>query len=184
MNNNKYKNLPNILTSIRILVIPVIIITFYFDDRALAHQLSAAFFLLASITDWLDGYLARKYSLETNFGKMLDPIADKLLVGSVLLMLVKFGKADEIPCILILMREFFIAGLREFLAGIRVSVPVSNLSKVKTFMQMAALFILLLGSTGSKIESLDLIGQVVLWLAAILTVVTGFVYIQASRKYF
>ena len=89
MIDKKYKNLPNLLTSIRIFVIPVIIITFYFDDRAFAHQLSASFFLLASITDWLDGYLARKYSLETNFGKMLDPIADKLLVGSVLLMLVK-----------------------------------------------------------------------------------------------
>jgi len=184
MLSKKYKKLPNILTLIRIFVIPVIIITFYFDDIVFAHQLSAAFFLLACLTDWLDGYLARKYSLETNFGKMLDPIADKLLVGSVLLMLVKFGKAGEVPCILILMREFFIAGLREFLAGIRVSVPVSNLAKTKTFMQMAALFILLLGSTGSKIASLDLIGQVVLWLAAILTLVTGFVYFRASLKYF
>jgi CDP-diacylglycerol--glycerol-3-phosphate 3-phosphatidyltransferase len=102
----------------------VIVVAFYFDDVVFSHQLSAALFLLASLTDFLDGYLARKYSLETNFGRMLDPIADKLLIGAVLIMLVKFHKANEIPCILILMREFFIAGLREFLAEIRVSVPV------------------------------------------------------------
>ncbi len=180
----KYKNLPNILTFIRIAVIPVIIGTFYFDDITFAHQLGSAFFLLACITDFLDGYLARRYSLETNFGKMLDPIADKLLIGSVLLMLVKFGKANEIPCILILMREFFIAGLREFLAQIKVSVPVSNLAKIKTFMQMAALFILLLGSTGSGIGFLDTFGQLALWVAAILTLITGFSYFKASLKYF
>ena len=83
--NKIYRHLPNILTGIRVAVIPIIIITFYFDDIVIAHQLSASLFMIASITDFLDGYLARKYNLESNFGKMLDPIADKLLIGSVLL---------------------------------------------------------------------------------------------------
>jgi cardiolipin synthase len=181
---HKYRNLPNILTTIRIAVIPIIISMFYFDDKKLAHQLSSACFLLACITDFFDGYIARKFHIETNFGRMLDPVADKILVGSILIMLVKFDKVDELPCILILTREFLIAGLREFLAQLRVSVPVSGLSKIKTFMQMAALFILLLGSKGSGIEILSEIGNLTLWVAAILTLITGWSYLRASMKYF
>jgi cardiolipin synthase len=98
-------------------------------------------------------------------------------------MLVKFEKVNELPCILILMREFFIAGLREFLAQLRVSVPVSNLSKIKTFMQMAALFILLLGTKGSGLDNFSEFGQVMLWIAAILTMITGWSYFHASMKY-
>lgn len=180
----KLKNVPNILTLIRICVIPIIIITFYFDDTVFAHRLGAFLFLLAAVTDFFDGYLARKYNLETNFGKMLDPIADKLLIGAVLLMLVKFNKVNEIPCILILMREFFIAGLREFLAELHVSVPVSKLAQVKTFMQMSALFLLLLGSTGSKLLWLDDLAKATLWLAAVLTIVTGYHYFKACLRYF
>jgi CDP-diacylglycerol--glycerol-3-phosphate 3-phosphatidyltransferase len=115
---------------------------------------------------------------------MLDPIADKLLIGAVLIMLVKLHKANEIPCILILMREFFIAGLREFLAEIRVSVPVSNLAKVKTFMQMTALFLLLLGSTGSKLFFVDSLGHIALWISALLTLITGYAYFRAALRYF
>jgi len=180
----KFKNIPNYLTIVRICVIPVIIITFYFDDAIFAHRLGALLFCLAAITDFLDGYLARKYNLVTNFGKMLDPIADKLLIGAILMMLVKFNKAGEIPCILILMREFFIAGLREFLGEIKVSMPVSNLAKAKTFMQMLAIFILLLGTAGSSIPYFDQIGQFMLWLAAFLTIITGYYYFKASMKYF
>jgi CDP-diacylglycerol--glycerol-3-phosphate 3-phosphatidyltransferase len=180
----KYKNLPNILTVFRICVIPVIVITFYFDDKIFAHRLGAFLFALAAVTDFLDGYLARSYGLETKFGKMLDPIADKLLVGAVLLMLVAFRKVAELPCLLILMREFFIAGLREFLAEIHVSVPVSKLAQVKTFIQMFSLFLLLLGSKGSGIGVMDSIGQVFLWIASIVTIFTGYVYFKASLKYF
>lgn len=182
--NKNLKNLPNILTIFRICVIPVIVITFYFDDKVFAHRLAAFLFALAAVTDFLDGYLARTYGLETKFGKMLDPIADKLLVGAVLLMLVAFRKVNELPCLLILMREFFIAGLREFLAEIRVSVPVSKLAQVKTFVQMVALLLLLLGSKGSGVNAMDAIGQVFLWLAAIVTIFTGYVYFKASLKYF
>lgn len=177
------KKIPNILTGLRILVIPIIILTFYFEDRIFAHQIAALLFVLAGVTDFLDGYIARKYNLQSKFGIMLDPIADKLLVGSVLIMLVKFDRAGEIPCVLIMVREFTVAGLREFLAGVKVSVPVSNIAKLKTFMQMAALTVLLLGSKASGIESLDSIGQLMLWITVFLTIFTGYSYLKASSKY-
>jgi cardiolipin synthase len=178
-----YKQLPNTLTLIRIVIIPIIILTFYFDDKIFSHRLAAILFLIAGITDFFDGYLARKYNLHSNFGRMLDPIADKLLVGCILIMLVKFDKASEVPCLLILSREFLISGLREFLAELRVSVPVSRLAKFKTAIQMIALFILLLGSKGSNIEYMDIIGHIALWIAASLTIFTGYSYLQASRSH-
>ena len=177
------KQIPNILTVTRIVVIPIIILTFYFEDAVFAHKLGAGLFALACLTDFFDGYLARKFNLQSRFGIMLDPIADKLLVGSVLMMLVKFERAQEIPCLLILIRELIVTGLREFLAQVHVSVPVSELAKVKTAVQMGALTILILGSKGSGIESLDIIGQVSIWIASILTMVTGYSYLKASIKY-
>lgn len=177
------RNLPNYLTILRIIAIPVIVMSFYFEDSKFAHRLGASIFAIASITDFLDGYLARKYNLVSKFGAMLDPIADKVLVGCVLLMVVKYNKADEIPCLLILAREFTVAGLREFLAQIRVSVPVSRLAKVKTAIQMVALTMLILGSTGSGIHHLDLIAHIFLWVSAVLTIVTSFSYLQASSSY-
>ena len=181
---NQYKHLPNILTAVRIGVIPIIVLTFYFDDTTFAHQLSAFLFLIACITDFFDGYIARKFNIESNFGKMLDPIADKILVGTILIMLAKFEKVNELPCILILTREFAVAGLREFLAEIQVSVPVSRLAKIKTFIQMAALFILLLGTQGSGIPYLSEFGQIVLWIAATITLFTGWSYFRAAIRYF
>ncbi|MEM6339264.1 MAG: CDP-diacylglycerol--glycerol-3-phosphate 3-phosphatidyltransferase [Pseudomonadota bacterium] len=177
------KNVPNYLTILRMIAIPIIIMSFYFDDSKFAHRLGAVIFALASLTDFFDGFLARKYNLVSSFGTMFDPIADKVLVGCVLLMLVKFGRADEVPCLLILSREFVVAGFREFLAQVRVSVPVTWLAKTKTCIQMVAMTMLLLGSTGSGIESLDLIGHICLWIAAILTVITGYSYLKASIKY-
>lgn len=181
---NIYKSLPNYLTATRILVIPIIVLTFYFEHSRLAHQIGAVLFTIASITDFLDGYLARKYNLVSRFGRMFDPIADKLLIGTVIIMLVKTNRVNEVPCILILAREFFVAGLREFLAQIRVSVPVSRLGKVKTFLQMTSLIILILGSVGSGIASLDWIGQIFLWFTAALTIITGFSYLRSCIKYF
>ncbi len=177
------KNIPNILTVTRIAVIPIIVLTFYFEDVVFAHRLGAGLFVLACVTDFLDGYLARKFNLQSSFGIMLDPIADKLLVASVLLMLVKFDRAQELPCLLILTRELTVAGLREFLAQVHVSVPVSELAKVKTAVQMVALAILILGSKGSGMEYMDIVGQVTIWIAAILTVVTGYSYFKACTKY-
>lgn len=175
-----FKQLPNFMTIFRILIIPVIVITFYFDDIKFAHRIAAILFFLAGLTDFLDGFLARRYNLQSNLGRILDPIADKLLVGSILLMVVKFNKANEIPCMLILAREILISGLREFLAEVRVSVPVSQLAKIKTTVQMFALFILLLSDNGSL---LNLIGHLSLWLAAILTLITGYSYLKASKDY-
>ena len=178
------KNIPNYLTIIRILVIPIIVLSFYLENSKLAHQIGAVSFIFASITDFFDGYIARKFNIVSNFGELFDPIADKLLVGCVLIMLVKKGRVGEIPCLLILAREFLVAGLREFLAQIRVSVPVSRLAKVKTFVQMFALTILILGSKGSGISYLDLMGQIALWVAAALTVITGYSYFKACSDYF
>ncbi len=176
-------NIPNLLTFFRILIIPIIVLTFYFEDVVLARRIAALLFLIACITDYFDGFIARKFNIETPLGKMLDPVADKILVGCILLMLVRFRKAEVIPCLLILSREFLISGLREFLATVKISVPVSRIAKVKTTIQMSALFILLLGSVGSGIESFDYIGKIALWIAAILTIITGYSYMKASFDY-
>jgi cardiolipin synthase (CMP-forming) len=178
------RNFPNYLTIARILVIPIIILSFYLDNSIIARKLGAILFVLASVTDFFDGYFARKYNYITTFGRMFDPIADKLLVGCVIIMLVKKNMANEVPCILILAREFFVAGLREFLAEIHISVPVTHLAKVKTFIQMSALTLLILGSKGSGIEWLDIFAHTLLWIAAILTLITGHSYFKACSKYF
>ncbi len=178
------KNLPNYLTILRIIAIPLLILSFYFDDSKFAHRLGGIIFAIASLTDFFDGYIARKYNIVSGFGKMFDPIADKVLVGCILLMLVKFDRADEIPCLLILAREFAVAGLREFLAQVRVSVPVTHLAKIKTTMQMVSITMLIVGSIGSGIKHLDLIAHIFLWISAILTIISGYSYIRACRRYF
>jgi cardiolipin synthase len=161
----------------------IIVMTFYLDNP-FSHRLGAILFILASITDFFDGYIARKFNLVSNFGKMFDPIADKILVGCVIIMLLKKDMVVEVPCLLILAREFLVSGLREFLALVKVSVPVSRLAKVKTFLQMFALSILILGSKGSGIVYMDLLGEIILWIAAFLTIITGYSYFKACSKYF
>lgn len=178
------KNIPNYLTIIRILAIPIIVVSFYFEGSVFAHRVGAMVFAIASITDFLDGYLARKYRIVSSFGQMFDPIADKVLVGCTLLMLVKFGRAGEIPCLLILARELVVAGLREFLAQVKVSVPVTRMAKVKTFVQMTAVTLLIIGPIGSGLEWLDYIGHALLWGAATMTLLTGYSYLKACSKYF
>ena len=179
----QFKDIPNLITLFRIITIPIIILTFYFDDLVFAHRVGAVLFAIASLSDFVDGFIARKFNIISGFGKMFDPIADKVLVGTVLLMLVKFRKVDIIPCLLILSREFVVSGLREFLAEIKVSVPVSNLGKIKTFVQMGSITLLLLGSKGSAIESLDSIAECLLWFAAFLTLISSFSYLKASKDY-
>ena len=188
------KNLPNILTMFRVAIIPILISSFYIEGK-LYHWVAASLFLLASITDFFDGYLARLLKAQSSLGKFLDPIADKLLVASVILMLVHFdyiARFDIIPAIAILCREIMVSGLREFLAQINVSVPVSNLSKIKTAVQMVAIFLLLLGIEGpsiaevetfTKINLTELLGRISLWIAAILTIITGYAYLKAGLKY-
>ena len=176
------KQLPNILTISRIISIPLILI-FYYIGGKYGEMISAFLFFLACVTDFLDGYLARIYAAQSKLGRFLDPIADKLLVGSVILLLVYYKQADLLPAIAIICREILVSGLREFLAEISVSVPVSNLAKVKTGFQMSAIFMLLLGGEQIGIPYLDDLGNVALWIAAGLTIFTGYVYLRAALKH-
>lgn len=176
------KNLPNILTLSRILVIPLLVAAFY-TGGVLSHRVAAGLFLLASITDFFDGYLARAWSIQSRLGRFLDPIADKLLVGAAILILVHTRNADILPALAIICREILVSGLREFLAELRISMPVSRLAKLKTGLQMGAIFLLLLGSKGSGIEATEIVGRIALWFAAALTVFTGYAYLRAGLKH-
>lgn len=181
------KNLPNYLTYFRIAVIPLLVLVFFLKGNW-GYWLSAGLFMLAGITDWLDGYVARKWQVESAVGRFLDPIADKLLVATALLLLVQSNtdemtRADIIPAIAIVCREILVSGLREFLAEIRVSVPVSKLAKWKTAVQMAAIFLLLLGAGGPDWLHAELLGRFFLWLAAGLTLLTGYAYVKTGWKY-
>ncbi|NDF12890.1 MAG: CDP-diacylglycerol--glycerol-3-phosphate 3-phosphatidyltransferase [Proteobacteria bacterium] len=177
-----WKSLPNLLTISRIIIIPIVVAAFYIEGK-MAHWVAASLFAYASVTDYVDGYLARLWHQESSLGRFLDPIADKLLIAAALLMLVKTGRADVIPAILIVCREILVSGLREFLAELRISVPVSRLAKIKTAVQMLALFLLLLGSRGSGYDWMDGFANGVLWIAAALTIVTGYAYLKAGAKH-
>jgi cardiolipin synthase len=177
------RSLPNYLTLSRIIVIPLVLLVYYFGEGAFAHQLSAGLFLVAGLTDILDGYLARAWGVQSNLGRFMDPVADKLLVGSLILVMVDVHAIHILPALAIICREILVSGLREFLADLHISVPVSKLAKIKTFVQMSALFWLLLGTKGSGIEYADLFANIISWLAAILTVVTGYAYLQASLRW-
>ena len=179
-----FKNLPNLLTASRIIVITFIIFAMLFEESVFWHRLAAILFLYACFTDFLDGYIARSFSIQSKLGQFLDPVADKLLVGSVIVVLVHYDRADLFPAIAIIGREILVSGLREFLSDLSVSVPVSKLSKVKTFVQMAAIFILVLGNKGTGLVFIDAIGHFSLWVAAILTLITGYAYLRISCKYF
>ena len=179
-------NLPNMLTLSRIGVIPPLILLFYWDDP-LAGWVSMGLLTLAGVTDYLDGYFARTRRQISRLGRMLDPIADKLLVTSVILMLVAFDRAPLFASLVILCRELLVSGLREFLAELRVSVPVTRLAKWKTVIQMVAIGFLLVGEAGpvffAPYVTTVLIGEILLWSAAGLTLVTGFDYVRAGLKH-
>lgn len=189
-----YRTLPNMLTTFRILIIPFLIASFYIEGK-LYHWVAAILFLVAGITDFFDGYLARSMQLQSKLGAFLDPIADKLLVAAAIIMLVHFddiGKYDIIPAYAILGREIMVSGLREFLAKTDVSLPVTRLAKVKTAVQMVALGLLLWGVEGpsfAEVEQLttitltELVGRVLLWTAAILTLITGYAYLKAGLQH-
>lgn len=181
------KQLPNYLTYFRIAVIPLLILVFFLKGNW-GYYLSAGLFCLAGVTDWLDGYVARVFSAQSAIGRFLDPIADKLLVATALLLLVQSNtdevtRTDIIPAIAIVCREILVSGLREFLAEIRVSVPVSRLAKWKTAVQMAAIFLLLLGAGGPDWLHAGGLGRILLWLAAVLTLVTGYAYLKTGLKH-
>lgn len=173
-------NLPNIMTMGRILVIPFVAgLCFVEDDYA--RWLACGLFVLAALTDFFDGMIARRWNQVSDFGRFLDPIADKLLVGALLLALAATGDLAGwaiLPAIIILCREIFISGLREFLGGKKVIVHVTKLAKWKTTAQLVALGLLIAGPAGP--DFVPLAGQVFLALAAVLTVITGYDYFRAS----
>ncbi|MEZ5690052.1 MAG: CDP-diacylglycerol--glycerol-3-phosphate 3-phosphatidyltransferase [Rickettsiales bacterium] len=179
------KNIPNYLTYFRIVIIPVLIVVFFLTDYIgrSGYYISAFLFALASFTDWLDGYAARLWQAQSNIGRFLDPIADKLLVATVLLLMVAENRVSVIPAIAIVCREILVSGLREYLAEIRIGVPVSKLSKFKTAAQMLAIFLLLLGAGAPSWLYADFLGNILLWLAAALTVVTGYAYLKTGMKH-
>lgn len=172
------KQIPNVLTISRVAMAPIIIAIYYSNFGLFSKQLSAIIFLIASLTDFLDGYLARFYNVQSDFGRFLDPVADKILVTMVMLMLLDLGKAQLIPAIAIVCREIFVSALREFLANFKLTIPVTILAKLKTIFQMSAIFLLLLGNEASYFPYTEQVGQFTLWLAAILTIVTGFAYFK------
>ncbi len=188
-------NLPNMLTYGRIVAVPLVVICFFVegDLRSTEFARWSAFliFILASATDYLDGYLARIWQQTSNIGRMLDPIADKLLVATCLLLLAadtdhRGGIAGWSlwAAIIILCREILVSGLREYLAALKVSVPVTRLAKWKTAIQMVAIALLLLGPAGDKIVPYwTQTGIALLWIAAIVTLYTGYDYFRAGAKH-
>jgi CDP-diacylglycerol--glycerol-3-phosphate 3-phosphatidyltransferase len=178
------RSLPNILTFLRIIIIPFIVFVFYFfESDAKGRLLIALLFTTAAITDFLDGYFARILAVQSTLGKFFDPIADKLLVVSCLVILIHSNNADMLPALAIICREILVSGLREFLADIRVSIPVSRLAKIKTFFQMGAIFLLLLGNEGSGFYFTNHFGNLALWIAALLTIITGYIYLSSSLQH-
>ncbi|HYL31609.1 MAG TPA: CDP-diacylglycerol--glycerol-3-phosphate 3-phosphatidyltransferase [Stellaceae bacterium] len=177
--------LPNLLTLSRIVAIPLVIVTFYVT-APLGPWLGCVIFSLAAVTDWLDGRLARMWQQQSELGRFLDPVADKLLVATTLFMLAAYDRLSAVsilPALVILMREIMVSGLREHLAGLRVGMPVSKLAKWKTFIQMLAIGFLLVGNAGPAALHNRAVGEVLLWLAAVLTVKTGYDYLRAGLSH-
>ena len=178
-------SLPNLLTVSRILVIPIVIGSFYVSGDY-ARWFACALFSAAAVTDWLDGHMARRWQQQSEIGRFLDPIADKLLVSATLFMLTAFGRLSAqavLPALVILCREILVSGLREYLAGLRVGMPVSRLAKWKTVIQMVAIGFLIVGDAGPAFLPVRTIGEFLLWLAALLTLVTGYDYLQAGLRH-
>jgi cardiolipin synthase len=188
--------IPNTLTVLRILLVPVFAIAFVMPGEA-ARLTAFVVFCIAGLSDALDGFAARKLNAGSDFGRMLDPIADKILVGVALMMLVAEGSVREfnltsglasllklVPALIILAREILVSGLREFLAGVSVSVPVSSIAKLKTTIQMVAIGAMILGPIADRwVPGSLALAYIALWVAAALTVYTGYSYFRASLAY-
>lgn len=175
-------NIPNILTLLRIILIPVLVVVFYMPGPW-SYQLSALIFGLAAITDWLDGYLARRLKQTSLFGAFLDPVADKLMVAVALVVLVQDNPSElfAVPAAIIIGREIVISALREWMAeiGARTRVAVSIVGKVKTTLQMIAILLLLYRMPVGEFPT-HTVGVILLYIAAILTIWSMFVYLKAA----
>ena len=177
--------IPNYLTIGRIIIVPIFVTAFYLPGFY-GDLIPFTLFIIASFTDFLDGLLARMFKEESKLGELLDPIADKIIVATALTLLVMDGTIknfEVVAAIIILTREILISGLREFLAKGKINMPVSSLAKLKTFLQMFAIAILLTGETGNTIFNFQdynaqTIGIILLWLSAFLTLYTGYDYLR------
>jgi CDP-diacylglycerol---glycerol-3-phosphate 3-phosphatidyltransferase len=177
-------SLPNILTYARLAAVPLVVGFMFWPEEPWARWTALAIFVAAAVTDFFDGYLARAWAQQSSLGRMLDPIADKLLVSAAILMLVAnktISGATLWAAIVILCREILVSGLREYLAELRVPMPVTAVAKWKTAAQLVALGFLIVGPSGEAIMPGSIkIGIVLLWIAAILTLYTGWDYMKAS----
>jgi cardiolipin synthase len=184
-------SLPNILTYARIAAVPVVVGLLFWQSLMggglWLRWVALAVFIIAAVTDFFDGYLARAWGQQSSLGRMLDPTADKLLVASCLLMLAAGTTIRGwalLAAIIILCREVLVSGLREYLAELRVGVPVTTLAKWKTFVQMFAIGFLIAGEAGEKVLPITIeVGITLLWLAAILTLYTGWDYLRAGLRH-
>ncbi|MGQ0442726.1 MAG: CDP-diacylglycerol--glycerol-3-phosphate 3-phosphatidyltransferase [Methylophilaceae bacterium] len=183
-------NVPNILTVLRIALIPVFVGIFYLPENAMtmgafpAHWVNVtatSVFALAALTDWMDGYWARKFDQTSNFGAFLDPVADKLMVTAALIVLVEFDRIGAVVALIIIGREIAVGALREWMAGLgeQASVAVAQIGKIKTATQMIAILLLLyydkIGSFNTK-----LVGQILIILAAFLTLISMLYYLKVA----
>lgn len=186
------KQLPNILTISRVVVIPILILLFLIPSD-MTKLLAGVIFIIAAITDYFDGYFARSMQMTSSFGRFLDPIADKLLVVSSLFMIAATQGDDyygarffgsnalfAVPAMIILCREIIVSGLREYLAELKVGVPVTRLAKWKTGVQMTAIPFMIFGFLFLPFAY---IGTILLWIAAVLTMITGWDYLKSGLKY-
>ena len=170
------------LTVSRVLLIPLLIGLFYVDGDW-ARWGAGLLFVIAAGTDFVDGYVARAWQMQSRFGRWLDPVADKLLVGATVVMLVGFDRAPLLPSLVIVLREILVSGLREYMAEVSVGLPVSRLAKWKTAVQMVAIGFLLVGDAGPDWLPVAWVGWIGLWVAALLTLVTGWDYLQAGLRH-
>ena len=179
------KKIPNILTIGRIIIVPFFVLAFYLPGFY-GDLTALILFIVASFTDFLDGMLARMFGVESKLGELLDPIADKIIVATALILLVMDGTIrnyEVVAAIIILTREILISGLREYLAKGSVYLQVTSLTKLKTFLQMLSIAILLTGESGNKLINFQdynaqTIGIILLWLCAFLTLYTGYDYVR------
>jgi len=183
---------PNLLTVLRLVSAPALAIVFVILPRPLAEWAALVLFLGASLTDWCDGYLARRWNQVSRFGAMLDPIADKAMVMTALVLLVALFQLDPlllVPTTVILFREVFVSGLREFLGADAAHLKVTTLAKWKTSAQMTAIALLFLslglgghagGTVSAGVAAVQLLGLVLFWVAAVLTALTGWDYFRKA----
>lgn len=180
-------SVPNLLTYGRVAAVPVVVGCLFWSELEWMRWIALGIFIVAGITDFLDGYLARALAQQSSLGQMLDPVADKLLVSAVLMMLVAdrtIASYSLSAAIIILCREILVSGLREYLADLKVSIPVSRIAKWKTGLQLVALGFLIAGPAGNVIlPGTMAIGLALLWFAAGLTIYSGWDYLKAGLKH-